>query len=126
MVNGGSRLSIFLVGREYEAIEDCRPQRNQLMKLCIKQIPVQEYIVFGIDHTPWPRPDAKTLKDRTYEHQGKTQNGVAIWQGHSTIAWLPDAHSSWALPLSNSKFKNLGRVGCTMRRRAIKHEINQG
>ena len=29
-------------------------------------------------------------------------------------------------PVSNSKFKNLGRVGCTMRRRAIKHEINQG
>ena len=87
----------------YEAIEDCRPQRNQLMKLCIKQIPVQEYIVFGIDHTPWPRPDAKTLKDRTYEHQGKTQNGVAIGQGSSTIAWLPEAHSSWALPLRHER-----------------------
>ena len=83
----------------YEAIEDCRPQRNQLMKLCIKQIPVQEYIVFGIDHTPWPRPDAKTLKD----HQGKTQNGVAIGPGYSTIAWLPDAHSSWALPLRHER-----------------------
>jgi hypothetical protein len=87
----------------YEAIEDCRPQRNQLMQLCIKQIPVQEYIVFGIDHTPWPRPDAKTLKDRTYEHQGKTQNGVAIGQGYSTIAWLPEAHSSWALPLRHER-----------------------
>ena len=87
----------------YEAIEDCRPQRNQLMKLCIKQIPVQEYIVFGIDHTPWPRPDAKTLKDRTYEHQGKTQNGVAIGQGYSTIAWLPEEQSSWALPLRHER-----------------------
>ena len=44
----------------YEAIENCRPQRNQLMQLCMKQIPVQEYIVLGIDHTPWPRPEAKT------------------------------------------------------------------
>ena len=87
----------------YEAIEDCRPQRNQLMQLCIKQIPVQEYIVFGIDHTPWPRPDAKTLKDRTYEHQGKTQNGVAIGQGYSTIAWLPEEQSSWALPLRHER-----------------------
>jgi Transposase DDE domain len=87
----------------YEAIEDCRPQRNQLMQLCIKQIPVQEYIVFGIDHTPWPRPDAKTLKDRTYEHQGKTQNGVAIGQGYSTIAWLPAEQSSWALPLRHER-----------------------
>ena len=33
----------------YEAIEDCRPQRNQLMKLCLNQIPVQKYSVFGID-----------------------------------------------------------------------------
>ena len=46
----------------YEAIEDCRPQRNQLMKLCLNQIPVQKYSVFGIDHTAWVRPDAKTLK----------------------------------------------------------------
>jgi Transposase DDE domain len=87
----------------YEAIEDCRPQRNQLMQLCIKQIPIQKYLVFGIDHTPWPRPDAKTLKDRTYEHQGKTQNGVAIGQGYSTIAWLPEGHSSWALPLRHER-----------------------
>ena len=87
----------------YEAIEDCRPQLQQLMQLYIKQIPVQEYIVFGIDHTPWPRPDAKTLKDRTYEHQGKTQNGVAIGQGYSTIAWLPEEQSSWALPLRHER-----------------------
>ena len=87
----------------YEAIEDCRPQRNQLMQLCIKQLPIQKYVVFGIDHTPWPRPDAKTLKDRTYEHQGKTQNGVTIGQGYSTIAWLPEAHSSWALPLRHER-----------------------
>jgi hypothetical protein len=59
--------------------------------------------VLGIDHTPWPRPDAKTLKDRTYEHQGKTQNGVAIGQGYSTIAWLPDEHISWALPLRHER-----------------------
>jgi Transposase DDE domain len=73
------------------------------MQLCIKQIPVQEYIVMGIDHTPWPRPDAKTLKDRTYEHQGKTQNRVAIGQGYSTIAWLPEKQSSWALPLRHER-----------------------
>jgi Transposase DDE domain len=87
----------------YEAIEDCRPQRNQLMQLYIKQLPSQKYLVFGIDHTPWPRPDAKTLKDRTYEHQGQTQNGVTIGQGYSTIAWLPEAQGSWALPLRHER-----------------------
>ena len=92
----------------YEAIEDCRPQRNQLMQLCIKQLPIQKCIVLGIDHTPWPRPDAKTLRDRTYEHQGKTQNGIAIGQGYSTIAWLPEEHSSWALPLRHERIPLLG------------------
>ena len=51
---------------KYWSLDDCRPQRNQLMQLCIKQLPIQKYLVFGIDHTPWPRPDAKTLKDREY------------------------------------------------------------
>jgi hypothetical protein len=73
------------------------------MQLCMKQIRVQEYIVLGIDHTPWARPEAKTLKDRTYEHCGKTQNGVTIGQGYSTIAWLPEDHSSWALPLRHER-----------------------
>ena len=87
----------------YEAIEDSRPQRNQSMKLCISRIPSQKYIALAIDHTPWPRPDAKTLKDRTYEHQGKTKNGIAIGQGYSTIAWLPEGESGWALPLRHER-----------------------
>ena len=83
----------------YEALEDSRPQRNQSMKLLISKIPIQKYITLAIDHTPWPRPEAKTLRDRTYEHQGKTKNGIVIGHGYSTIAWLPDGESSWALPL---------------------------
>lgn len=87
----------------YEAIEDSRPQRNQSMKLFINRIPSQKYIALAIDHTPWPRPDAKTLKDRTYEHQGKTKNGIVIGQGYSTIAWLPEGESGWALPLRHER-----------------------
>ena len=84
----------------YEAIEDCRPQRNQLMKLCLNQIPVQKYSVFGIDHTAWVRPDAKTLKDRTYEY---VQQASVPGQGYSTIAWLPEGKNSWALPLRHER-----------------------
>jgi Transposase DDE domain len=87
----------------YEAIEDCRPQRNKLMECYIKQIPNQKYLVFGIDHTVWGRPDAKTFKDRTYEHLGKTPNGIVAGQGYSTIAWLPDEQHSWALPLRHER-----------------------
>jgi hypothetical protein len=87
----------------YEAIEDSRPQRNQLMKLCISRIPIQKYLVMAIDHTASPKPDAKTLKDRTYEHQGKTKNRVVVGHGYSTIAWLPEGESKWALPLRHER-----------------------
>ena len=52
----------------YEAIDDCRPKTNKLMKLYLKEIqtlaPSQRVILAG-DHTPWPRTEAPTLKDRT-------------------------------------------------------------
>jgi hypothetical protein len=56
----------------YEALEDCRPQREELMQLYIKQIPREERIILAGDHTAWPRLYADTLKDRTYE-QGAFQ-----------------------------------------------------
>lgn len=63
----------------YEAIEDVRPQRDELMKLCIKmklcinKIPdIQDKrIILAGDHTPWSRLYAATLKDRTYQHGPK-------------------------------------------------------
>jgi len=85
----------------YEAIEDCRPQRKELMKLYLNQIAPAEYSVFGIDHTAWGRPDAKTLKDRTYQHQKQSQ--IVAGQGYSTIAWLPETGGSWALPLRHER-----------------------
>ena len=46
--------------------------REELMKLYIKQLPQTEQIVLAGDHTAWQRLDAKTLKERTYEHQAIT------------------------------------------------------
>jgi hypothetical protein len=85
----------------YEAIEDSRPQRNRLARLYIEQIPKAEYSVFVIDRTNWSRTDAKTLKDRTYQHQ--QQSTVVAGQGYSTIAWLPESGGSWALPIRHER-----------------------
>ena len=52
----------------YESLQDTRPQRNKLMKTYVEQIQKQEYILLAGDHTTWSRPNAKTLKERTYEH----------------------------------------------------------
>lgn len=53
----------------YEALQDCRPQRNKLMQLYIQQMPTDIRPVLAGDHTVWSRPDALTLQERTIEHQ---------------------------------------------------------
>ncbi|MCT7982400.1 hypothetical protein NG796_03750, partial [Laspinema sp. A4] len=51
----------------YEALQDCRPSRQKLMKLYIEQIPTDVRPILAIDHTSWSRPDAQTLQERTIE-----------------------------------------------------------
>ncbi|WP_293026723.1 transposase [Moorena sp. SIO3I8] len=87
----------------YEAIQDCRPNRKKLMSRYIQEIPTQEYVLLGIDHTAWGRKGAKTLKERTYCHQASAKGNVTVGQGYSTIAWLPEAGGSWALPLRHER-----------------------
>jgi len=87
----------------YEGIQDGRPNRNKLMKKYIKEIPTLEYVLLAIDHTPWEMPDAKTLKDRSYQHCASAKNSSVLGQGYSTIAWLPETGGSWALPLRHER-----------------------
>ncbi len=76
--------------------------RKELMELYIKELSHTKQIVLAGDHTAWPRQDARTLKERTYEHQAKPLSGakpVTVGQGYSTIAVIPETEGSWALPL---------------------------
>lgn len=90
----------------YEAVEDSLPPRKELMQLYIQQLQQTEQIVLAGDHTAWSRPNAVTLKDRTYEHQVQPMSGakpVTVGQGYSTIAWIPETEGSWALPLLHER-----------------------
>jgi len=87
----------------YEALEDCRPNRNQLMKRYVQEIPELEYVLLAIDHTAWELKDAKTMKDRGYQHSAASKNGTVLGQGYSTIVWLPEGERSWALPLRHER-----------------------
>lgn len=90
----------------YEALQDCRPQRQKLMQLYIKQMPMEEQIVLAGDHTAWSRPEAVTLQERTSEHYttgGGGNRPITKGQGYSTIAWIPEAQGSWALPLRHER-----------------------
>jgi hypothetical protein len=57
------------------------------------------------------RPDAPTLRERTYEHLATAIDGnkpIAIGLGYSTIAWIPSAQGSWALPLRHERITRKG------------------
>ncbi|WP_226889426.1 transposase, partial [Nostoc sp. MG11] len=76
------------------------------MQLYISQLPQTGQLVLAGDHTAWPRPYARTLKDRTYEHQAQPMSGakpVTVGQGYSTIAWIPEQYGSWTLPLLHER-----------------------
>jgi hypothetical protein len=64
------------------------------MKKYVAEIPALEYTLLVIDHTAWGRRGAKTLLDRTYEHQASSNNSVTVGQGYSTIAWIPESTGS--------------------------------
>ena len=90
----------------YEALQDCRPQRNKLMQLYIQQMPTDIRPVLAGDHTVWSRPDALTLQERTIEHQATGVYGnrpITVGQGYSTIAWIPENTGSWAIPLRHER-----------------------
>ena len=90
----------------YESVQDTRPQRNKLMKLYIQQIEPEGRILLAGDHTTWSRPNASTLKERTYEHYAQGGLGgkpVTVGYGYSTLALIPEAEGSWALPLRHER-----------------------
>jgi hypothetical protein len=58
------------------------------------------------DQTARPRLEAYTLRDRTIEHQPTAVPGakpVTVGQGYSTLAWVPESHGSWTLPLLHER-----------------------
>lgn len=90
----------------YETTQDSRPQRHKLMGLYSQKIPTQGRMILAGDHTVWSRPDATTLKERTYEHYAQGGRGgrpVTPGYGYSTIAWIPETEGSWALPLRHER-----------------------
>lgn len=56
----------------YEVLQDTNPPPEELIRSYIEQIPHTERIVLAGDHTAWPRLEAITLKERTYEHHAIT------------------------------------------------------
>jgi len=80
-----------------------------VLKLLVQQIPTQEQPLLAGDASRWQRPAAKTLKDRTLS--GGTDVGITVGQSYSTLAWIPEADGSWALPLRHERITSFETPG---------------
>ena len=90
----------------YEALQDGRPDRMGLLGLYVRHIPESERLILAGDHTAWERLYAETLAGRSYQHQPTPIPGrrpVTIGLGYSSLAIIPEKHSSWALPLLHER-----------------------
>jgi hypothetical protein len=98
----------------YEALRDGRPDRNGLCELYLKYRPTTEgRLLLVIDHTAWPRLWARTLPERSYQHQPSEIPGqapVTIGQGYSTLGVVPERRGSWALPLLHDRMTDKSPV----------------
>lgn len=90
----------------YKVLERSQPPRHSLLQLYAEHLPTSERVILAGDHTAWPRLWAKTLKERTYEHQPQKTLGakpVTVGQGYSSLVCVPEKTGSWALPLLHER-----------------------
>ena len=91
----------------FKAIENFRWNSNSLMRWLLQFVVVGEgMLVMALDHTPWARLYAKTLKERTIEHQPTVVQGnkpITVGHGYSTLAVIPEMEGSWVLPLRHER-----------------------
>ena len=90
----------------YAAVEDGRVDEVWLRKFLAQQVPQNGVCVFALDGSPWPRPRARTLDDRQFVFQASSDvNGgtIAIGYPYSSLDWVKEAHSSWALPVDERR-----------------------
>jgi hypothetical protein len=53
----------------YEGLEDGKVDETKLLETLTEQFPESERPLLVGDHTAWPRPQARTLEDRSFQPQ---------------------------------------------------------
>ncbi len=87
----------------YKAVEKGSQHSAWLEGHLSAQVPLATVTYYALDGTAWPHAAARTLEDRQYVYSPtKAVDGGSIVIGHpySMLAWVPEQHSSWALPIS--------------------------
>lgn len=90
----------------YEALQDGQLDRDLLLKLFVENLPSLSPLLIVGDHTAWARPYARTMPERTIEHQPtpiKGQKPITVGYGFSTLGVVPQEAGSWFLPLLHER-----------------------
>lgn len=81
----------------YTAVKRGRQDVGALRQMFAEQLPCDEVLVMSLDASKWPHRQAETLSGRVLEPYHGQVMAVHVY---SKLAWIPEAHTSWALPLS--------------------------
>jgi len=85
----------------YAALQDSHLPRAKVLKLLVRQVDSHQPPLLVGDTSRWHRPAAKRLKDRTLA--GGVDHAITVGHTYSTLAWIPEAQGSWALPLRHER-----------------------
>jgi hypothetical protein len=87
----------------YKALEAGEQDETTYRDLIMRQLPSKHGMVFPLDESAVPRPDAPTLEDRGFVHSATPATcGASIVIGHSysVLAYCAEPETSWTLPVS--------------------------
>jgi hypothetical protein len=87
----------------YKGLADGEQDETAHLELIARQIPSKLVMIFPLDESAWPRPDAATLADRGFVHSATPQvdgAGIVIGHSYSVLAYCAEPQSSWTLPVS--------------------------
>lgn len=87
----------------YKALEAGEQDEKACRELIAGQLPRRPVMVFPLDESAWPRPDAATLEDRGCVHSATPAidgAGIVIGPSYSVLAYCAEPASSWTLPVS--------------------------
>lgn len=88
----------------YAALHDSRLPQAKLLGQIAAQVETSEQPILAGDRTLWPRRDAKTLRERIFEHDSGSR--PVLGHSYSTLAWIPEDSGSWALPLRQERISS--------------------
>ena len=96
----------------YAAIERGTFNAQGWRGLAVSQLPSQAVQVFSLDASIWVHQRARTLEGLVLEPTSDKSRRVPCHL-YSSLCWIPQAHQSWALPMSTERVPWVGSEGQT-------------